>query len=287
MHRPLSRDKNVQRIILIEGSANCLVLGLKVWVGMATGSLAILGDALHSLTDVLNNVLAWIVIRISSKPPDREHPYGHRKFEGLAVFMLATLLVVLAFELAVRALRRETVEPIVHPAALALMLAVLGINIALSTWQRYWARRLDSDILLADANHTFADVLTTVVVIAGWQLSARGFPWLDTVCALGVSALVMYLAYSLFRRVAPVLVDRIAIAPEKLTARISSIPGVSEVRRVRTRSIGSAYSADVVVAVNNSLSIAESHGIADKIEAALEEDFGIEDITIHVEPEDE
>ena len=279
------KDAQVRRVILIEGAANCLVLGLKTWVGLTTGSLAILGDALHSLTDVFNNVVAWIVIRISAKPPDREHPYGHRKFEGLAVFILATLLAVLAFELATRALRRDAAVPIMHPAALALMFVVLLINVALSAWQRRWAIRLKSDILLADANHTFADVLTTMIVIAGWQLSARGFPWLDTACALGVSGLVMYLAYSLFRRVAPVLVDEMAVPPEKLTDRIATIAGVREVRRVRTRWIGSESSADVVVAVENTLSIEESHEIADAIEAALETDFGIEDITIHVEPQ--
>ena len=283
--KALSRDQKVQRIILIEGAANVAVLGLKTWVGVNTGSLAVIGDALHSLTDAVNNLVAWIIVRVSAKPPDREHPYGHRKFEGLAVLMLAALLAVLAFELAVRALQRETAEPTMHPVALALMLVVLGINIALSTWQRYWAKRLDSNILLADANHTIADVLTTIVVITGWQLSVRGFPWLDTACALGVSALVLYLAFSLFRRVAPVLVDQIAIPPEKLTARIVAVPGVREVRRVRSRWIGSAGSVDVIIAVGNSLSITESHRIADQIEAALEEDFGVEDITIHIEPE--
>jgi cation diffusion facilitator family transporter len=281
-----SKDKRVQRIILIEGSANCVVLGLKVWVGLTTGSYAVLGDALHSLTDVINNIVAWIVIRISAKPPDREHPYGHRKFEGLAVFVLATLLAVLAFELSVQAVRREGPEPTIRPIALVLMLIVLAVNIVVSTWQRHWAKKLGSDILLADASHTFADVLMTIVVIVGWQLSARGYPWLDTVCALAVAAVVLYLAYSLFRRVAPVLVDEIAIEPEKLTLAIGSIDGVEEVRRVRTRWIGSECAADVIIAVRHSLSIEESHDISDRIETALEADFGIDDITIHVEPLD-
>jgi cation diffusion facilitator family transporter len=282
----LSDDKAVQRIILIEGAANAFVLGMKVWVGLTTGSFAILGDALHSLTDVVNNVVAWAVIKVSAKPPDREHPYGHRKFEGLAVFILATLLLVLAVELAMRALARESAPPTMDSSTLILMLIVLGINIGLSTWQRYWARRLQSNILLADASHTFADVLTTIVVIAGWQFSARGYLWLDTICALGVSVLVIYLAIGLFRRVLPILVDQIAIAPEKLTATIVSVPGVKEVRRVRSRWIGAACSADIIVAVASSLSIAESHQIADKIEAALEAKFGIRDITVHIEPED-
>lgn len=87
------RDRDVQRVILIEGSVNLIVFIAKVVVGFTTGSLAVLGDAIHSLTDVVNNFVAWIVTRLSSLPPDREHPYGHRKFETLAVFFLASLLV--------------------------------------------------------------------------------------------------------------------------------------------------------------------------------------------------
>ena len=83
------RDKDVQRVILIEGLINFLVLIAKLVVGFTTGSLAIVGDAIHSLTDVINNIVAWVVTRISSTPPDREHPYGHRKFETLAVLFLA------------------------------------------------------------------------------------------------------------------------------------------------------------------------------------------------------
>lgn len=280
------RDISVQRIILIEGVANLVVLFAKLFVGLTTGSLAVLGDAIHSLTDVANNIVAWVVIRISAKPADREHPYGHRKFEGLAVFVLATLLAVLAVELAIHALRRDISEPTIQPWTLPLMLSVLGINIALSTWQRYWARRLNSTILLADASHTFADVLTTVVVILGWQLSARGFVWLDTLCALGVSAFVLYLAFSLFKRVTPVLVDKMAVAPEMLSATIAAVPGVDDVSRVRSRWIGSSSAVDVIITVTPIMSTIESHRVAEAVESALEAEFGIQDITVHVEPSD-
>lgn len=286
MPKSSHKDLSVQRIILIEGSANVVVLMAKLLVGISTGSLAVLGDAVHSLTDVANNVVAWFVIRISAKPPDREHPYGHRKFEVLAVFVLATLLAVLAFELALQAIRRDAVEPAMHSWGLALMLGVLTVNIALSAWQRYWAVRLESSILLADANHTFADVLTTIVVIVGWQLSARGFLWLDTAVALGVSALVLYLAFTLFKRVVPTLLDHMAIAPETLTALVAAIPGVREVSRVRSRWIGSDCAVDVVVEVAPALSTTESHQIANEIEAALESELGVKDITVHVEPSD-
>ena len=280
------KDPSVRQIILVEGFANVVVLAAKLVVGITTGSLAVLGDAIHSLTDVTNNIVAWFVIRISEKPPDRNHPYGHRKFEVLAVFVLATLLAVLAFELAMQALRRDAAEPTMQSWGLALMLGVLTVNIVLSIWQRYWAVRLDSGILLADANHTFADVLTTVVVIVGWQLSARGFLWLDTACALGVSALVLYLAFGLFKRVVPVLLDQMAIAPEILTAAVEAVPGVRDVSRIRSRWVGSDCAVDVIIKVAPTLSTVESHRIADKVEAALEAEFAAQDITIHVEPSD-
>lgn len=284
MNRDPQREKAVQRVILIEGSVNVVVLLAKLLVGLSTGSLAIVGDAIHSLTDVFNNLVAWIVIRMSSTPPDREHPYGHRKFETLAVFFLASLLVVLAFELAMHAINKddEVIENSVW--GLGIMLAVLTINISLATWQRKWARKLKSDILLADATHTFADVLTTIVVIVGWQLSAMGYLWLDRISALGVSLLIFYLAYSLFKRAFPILVDQFAIDPDLLSDSVQGVQGVSKVYRVRSRWIGSEKSVDLVILVDSELSTLASHNIASNVESLLEKKYGVTDISIHVEP---
>ena len=278
------RYKEVQRIILIEGSVNLLVLIAKVIVGFTTGSLAIIGDAIHSLTDVVNNIIAWIVIRLSSLPPDREHPYGHRKFETLAVFFLASLLTVLSFELALRAINKDDPEIVSSSWGIGVMLAVLLVNISLATWQRMWARRLRSDILLADASHTFADVLTTIVVIAGWQLSAMGYLWMDRACALGVSALVFYLAYRLFKRALPILIDQFALDPELLSSVVRGVNGVRQVNRVRSRWIGEDKSIDLIISVDAELSTNDSHDIATTVELLIEKKFGVSDISIHVEP---
>ena len=278
------RDIKVQHVILIEGTANFVVLFAKLWVGITSGSLAILGDAIHSLTDIINNILAWVVIRLSSMPPDREHPYGHRKFETLAVFFLASLLAVLAFELALHAIKKEDTEIVSSSFELGIMLGVLFVNISLATWERKWARRLRSDILLADASHTFADVLTTIVVILGWQLSAMGFLWLDRACALAVAGLIFYLAYNLFKKTKPVLVDEFALDPELLTHAIINVEDVLQVNRVRSRWIGSDKAIDIVITVDPNLSTDESHKIATEIESLIEDKFGVSDISIHVEP---
>ncbi len=282
---PSERDRRIQHLLLLEGCVNLVVVVAKALVGFTTGSFAILGDAIHSLTDVANNVVALVVMRMAGTPPDREHPYGHRKFETLAVFGLASLLTVLAFELGVRTLERSAHPVARHGWGLVLMLVVLGVNITITLWQRYWARRLNSDILRADANHTLSDVLTTVVVIVGWQGAARGYPWLDSVFALGVAALVLYLAYGLFKRAIPVLVDSIAAEPEALTDTVRRVAGVRKVHRIRSRWIGSTPSVDVVIAVDPALSTVQAHTIADTIENVLSQQFGMDDVTIHIEPD--
>jgi len=278
------KDKQVQRVILLEGTANAIVLVAKLIVGIFTGSLAIIGDALHSLTDVANNVVAWAVIKHSHKPADKEHPYGHRKFETLAVLGLAVILVVLAFELALRAIQRDSTEIVSDSWSLTVMLGVLAVNIALASWQRMWANKLSSDILHADASHTFADVLTTVAVIVGWQLSAMGYPWLDQLTALAVAGMILYLAYGLFKKAAPVLVDECSVDPESLAEVVVAIDGVEAVSRVRSRWIGNVPSVDMIILIAHHLSTQESHAICDQVEAAVELEFNVADISIHVEP---
>ena len=278
------KHQATQRVIVIEGLANFFVLVLKLIVGVSTGSLAIVGDAIHSLSDVANNVVAWFVIRLANEPADREHPYGHRKFETLAVFGLAGLLTVLGFELILRAVQRNSSEVVSSGWGLVLMGIVLAANISLALWEHRWAKKLGSDILIADASHTFSDVLTTLVVIIGWQLSSAGFAWLDTLCALGVAGLVLYLAYGLFKRALPGLVDEFAIDPRELTVAVRSVAGVESVKTVRSRWLGQSGAVDMVITVDAALSIAASHEIADQIETLIERRFNVQDISIHVEP---
>ncbi|GMR24042.1 MAG: cation diffusion facilitator family transporter [Acidobacteriota bacterium] len=276
----------IKYVLLVEGACNFAVLVAKASVGFSTGSFALLGDALHSLADLANNVVALIVVRIASEPPDREHPYGHQKFETLAVFGLAVLLAVLAFEIVVRALESHDREVLENDWGLAVMLGVLCVNTAVSYWERRWAKKLNSQILMADAQHTFADVLTTIAVIVGWQLSARGYPWLDTVFALLVACLVMYLAYGLLRRAIPRLVDSISHEPEEIAAAVEPLDGVRKVHRVRSRWIGSKPAVDVVITVAPDMPTSEAHNVADAVEEALLRTLSIEDVTVHIEPDD-
>ena len=140
-------SSKIGNVLLVEGACNLVVLIAKATVGFMTGSLALLGDAIHSLADLANNVVALVVVRIASEPPDREHPYGHQKFETLAVFGLAMLLAVLAIEIVIRAIDRSDREVVQTGWGLAVMLGVLVVNTGLAVWERRWAQKLGSQIL--------------------------------------------------------------------------------------------------------------------------------------------
>jgi cation diffusion facilitator family transporter len=284
MSRSAEDDRKVHVVLILEGTANVIVLIAKTVVGIHTGSSAILSDALHSLTDVFNNVFAYIVMRISATPPDENHPYGHRKFETLAVFVLATLLSVIAIEIVIRAFERIGSPILPSRWGLIVMICVMLVNIALSSWENYQAKRLNSDLLKADARHTFSDVLTTIAVIVGWQLAANGYPIFDFILAVFVSVLVFYLAFQLFCKSIPILVDEAAIDQTKIIETIEQLDGVVKIERLRSRNIGQETFADVVVTVQANMSTEESHKVADLIEEELYEKFGIDDVVIHVEP---
>lgn len=281
---PRARARAVSRVLWIEGTANLVVLIAKLWVGLATGALSVLGDALHSASDLANNGFALVVARVSHDPPDRGHPYGHRKFETLAVFVLATLLSILAFELMSRAVTGDAAPPVPSTTALVVMLGVLFANVAVSIWERRWARRLGSRLLEADASHTLGDVLTTSGVIVGWQLAAHGLPWADRVAAAGVSLLVGWLAFGLFRSAVPILVDAAALDPERIVQAAAAVPGVVEVTHVRSRWAGDEAVVDIVITVDPELTTRRAHAIADRVEQAVEEALQVAETTVHVEP---
>ncbi len=280
----IDKDKKVRRILVLEGLANVLVLIAKTVVGLQTGSSAILSDALHSLTDVFNNIFAYIALKVSSSPPDHDHPYGHRKFETLAVFVLATLLSVIAIEVVIRAFERIG-NPISQSRwGLAVMIGVLLVNIGISSWENYWAKRLNSDLLNADARHTFSDVLITTGVIVGWQLATRGYPILDFIFAVIVSLFVFFLAFQLFRKSVPILVDETAVDQNAVIGVIEKLSDVIKIERLRSRIIGQEKFADIVVTVRENMSTEDSHRVADMIEKVLYEKFEIDDVVVHIEP---
>lgn len=275
---------NVKRVLFIEGCVNLTLAIAKLCAGLLGQSYAVIADAVHSLTDVANNIVAWMVIGVAEQAPDEEHPYGHRKFEQLAVFFLASLLTIVAFEIALRAFDRLG-EPVQQSTlALAILIASIVINLALTLWESRWAKRLNSSLLEADASHTFSDVLTSVAVLVGWQLAYMGYFWLDTLMALCMSGIIFYLAFKLFQKAIPILVDQKQLDESAVSQAIAKIPQINQVHRVRSRSDGKNIAADIVIGLDGDTSTEKAHQVADAIEKLMAEEFAADDVMVHVEP---
>ncbi|UAA40592.1 cation transporter [Paraneptunicella aestuarii] len=276
---------NVKKVLYIEGTVNLIMALLKFIVGLTVQSTAIIADAAHSLSDVANNGLAFLAIRFSEKPADDDHPYGHEKFETLAVFALASSLVIIAFEVIIHAVQRigEPIEP--SPVGFWLLVACVVINIGLTTWEHYWAKRLNSHLLHADAKHTLGDVMTSVAVIAGWQLASMGWYWIDAVTAIGVAGIIFYFAFQLFKQSIPILVDGTKLDNAAVGKTVQKLDGIESVHSIRSRYNGKHVAADLIITVAPDMPTEAAHELANEVESILKNKFNVEDAVVHIEPD--
>ena len=280
----------VRRVLWITLALNILVCAIKAVIGFATGSLAILADALHSLTDGANNVLGLVVTRWSTPPPDREHPYGHQKFEAMGALAIAALLGIACFEVVQAAIERLLADAprvvAMDPPALALLVLVLAVNVFVALYERRAGRRLNSPLLLADAHHTFGDIWITLGVLIGaaglWLL---GWQWLDIAIAVPVAAAVLWSGWAVLRGNLPWLVDATAIAPESIQKLALAVPGVVDCHDVTSRGLIGRQVFVEMHLITRAKDVETSHRITEEIERKLEERFGPVHSTIHVEPE--
>jgi cation diffusion facilitator family transporter len=279
----------VRRVLWITLALNLVVCAIKAAVGLATGSLAVLADALHSLTDGANNVLGLVVTRWSTPPPDREHPYGHHKFEALGALAIAALLGIACFEVlqagVARLLAPEAPRVVMDGTSLVVLLLVLAVNLFVTLYERREGRRLNSPLLLADAHHTLGDIWITLGVLGGatgiWLL---GWQWLDLALAVPVAAAVLWSGWAVLRANLPWLVDASAIAPEAVQKLALAVPGVVDCHDVMSRGLIGRQVFVEMHLVTRAPDVETSHRITEEIERRLEERFGPVHATIHVEP---
>ncbi|ALB40261.1 MULTISPECIES: cation diffusion facilitator family transporter [Nostocales] len=277
----------VRRVLIITLLLNIFVMGLKALVGYWTGSLSLLADALHSVTDSANNVLGLVAIKFSSPLPDREHPYGHNKFEAVGALGIAAFLGIACFEIVQGAVERilKGGEPVrVSPPELWLLLIVLGVNIFVAFYERNVGKRVGSSILIADATHTMSDVWVTISVIGGLIGVWLGYQWLDVVLAFPVALLVFWSGWSVLTENLPWLVDQMAIAPETIHAIAVSVPGVLNCHDIASRGVIGRQVFIEMHLIVDAPDVETAHNITEEVEKQLEQRFHPVRILIHVEP---
>jgi cation diffusion facilitator family transporter len=283
----IDHRSTVQRVLLITLGLNLAVVALKATVGWLTGSLSLLADALHSVTDSANNVLGLATNRLADPRPDRDHPYGHHKFEAVGALGVAAFLGIACFEILKSGVERVLAggSPVtMGSTALWIMLLVLGINIFVAFYERRVGLALNSKILVADAHHTMSDIWTTIVVIAGLIGVWYGLAWLDVALAFPVALLVFKSGWKVLRENLPWLVDEMAIAPEAIHAQVMQVPGVINCHSIASRGLlGRQVFIDMHLVVQPT-DIRAAHTVTEAVEDQLLQIYGPARITIHIEP---
>jgi cation diffusion facilitator family transporter len=283
----LDRYSDVRTVLVRILFLNLLVAFAKIAFGYVTGTISILSDGFHSLTDAASNVAALVGLRVARKPPDADHPYGHRKYETLAAGTIAVFLMIVMVQIAQTALARFRTggAPAITLSSFAIMLTTLAINVAVVRAEKRAAKRLSSELLMADARHTQSDVLTSLAVIGALAGTAAGFPILDPVAALVVVVFIGHAGFEIARDAAKILSDAIVISEDDIRRVVQSMPSVLGCHRIRSRGSADHVFLDLHVWLDGATPLTDAHAVSHKVKDLLMERYPqIADAIIHIEP---
>ncbi|AFG36611.1 cation diffusion facilitator family transporter [Spirochaeta africana] len=272
---------------LVSVVVNTALFGVKLWVGMLSGSLAIIADAWHTLSDSLSSVVVILGALVASKPEDENHPFGHQRAEWIAALIIAALLAMVALNFGVEAVQRlrEGTTARYGLAAVAVTTASILIKEGLAQYCLHRARRSGSEALRADAWHHRSDAFSSVVILAGILLGSRFF-WIDAVLGLAVALLIMATAISLLRRVSSLVMGE---SPDselvQSLSRVANREAGHDVllHHVHQHVYGNHREVTMHIRLDNEMSIAEAHEMVDRIEMRMRRELDVEP-TIHIEP---
>jgi len=285
------RIRSIKRVLWVILALNITVALAKMTWGFISGSVAMQADGFHSLFDGASNVVGLVGMYMADRPADRDHPYGHSKYETYASAAIGLMLGFAAYRVGSGA-----VNELLHPGepanvtamSFAIMLGTLAINIGVTTYERRVGRRLGSEILIADASHTGSDVLVSLGVIVGLVFVRLGYPMADPIIAVGVSIAIAYTAWGVFRQANETLSDTARVAPADVCLVAREVEGVLGCHSVRTRGSEAEVYMDLHVQVDPSMTVEEGHEVAEAVERALCARFDqVVDVIAHLEPLDE
>ncbi len=282
-------EKEKKRVAGVSVIAALFLTGFKLVIGLITGSLGLLSEALHSGLDLVAAVITWFSVRISDKPPDKNHHYGHGKIENFSALIETFLLLITCAWIIYEAVHRlvsgnTRIE--VNMFSYFVVLTSIAIDIARSRALYRVARKYNSQALEADALHFSTDIWSSAVVLLGLILAQFGWFFADSVAALAVAFIVLGVSWKLGKRAADVLLDR---SPAPLVARIESVlnqaQGILKYHDLRVRTSGAENFIEVTIHVQPGLTLENAHAISHQIEKQIVEEIPRSFVHVHIEPD--
>jgi cation diffusion facilitator family transporter len=278
----------VSRVLWWVLALNLAVAFAKIAFGYASGAISILSDGFHSLTDAASNVTGLVGVRAAQRPPDEDHPYGHRKYETVAAAAVTLFLVLVVVEVLRNAFnhlsgRAEVRE--ISPASFVVMVITVAINVFVIRYESREAERLGSEVLLADAMQTRGDVWTSLTVIAALAGARAGLPILDPLAALVVAGFIGHAGYQIARATTGILSDRIVISDADLESVVMGVPGVLGCHHIRTRGSSDHVFLDLHIWLPPDMRLTDAHELSHVVKDRLMARYPqIADAIIHIEP---
>lgn len=284
----MDRTGGVRNVLLYTLAANMSVAAAKISYGCFTDSIAMASDGFHSFFDGTSNVIGLVGIWIASHPPDRRHPYGHRKYETLFTLAIASMIFLTCYQILRKVYLsfQEDHRTAVTSVSFLVMLLTMAVNIGVMLYETRKGRELRSDFLLADAEHTKSDILASISVIVGLVSAKLGYGRADAFIGIIITFLIARVGYGILKSASDILVDTVCIDTFVVEDVVKGIEGVKGCHDIRTRGTVHSTFLDLHVLVDPGISVEKAHEIADRVESAIKERFpSVVDIVVHVEPE--
>jgi len=284
----LENFRQVRFVLIYTMLLNVAVTVAKIAVGYLTSSLSILADGLDSLFDSLSNVLGLAAIYLARRPPDEDHPYGHRRYEIMMTLIVSVLLFATTFELLRSAYQRflKPVTPQITVWSYGSLLASIVLHVFVARYEKQRGKELRSEFLLADASHTQAGLLVSVGVLLGLVVMRMGYPVVDTILAVVISGFIARIGIDIIRSATHVLTDSIAVQAERVADIVRNVPGVTSFHHIRSRGQEDDIHLDLHVRVAPDMPLAQAHLIAHQVERSIQSAVaGARDVVVHVEPQ--
>jgi len=280
--------KKVKQVLWMILFANFAVALLKIVIGTAINSASMTADGFHSLSDGASNIVGIIGIGIAYKPNDKEHPYGHKKYEVITSMFIGCMLLVIAGKIIITSISKFTnmVEPSITTESLVVLVVTLIVNIFVCTYENRIGKKLNSYILVSDSMHTRSDIFVSVGVLFTLVGVKLGLPAIiDPIASLIVSGFIIYSAYEIFKSSTGVLVDQATVDEEKIREIVSNFEDVKGVHNIRSRGSENDIHVDMHVLVDPHRSVEESHILTHEIENMIKTKINQSaQVIVHMEP---